>query len=281
MIRCLLLCLSLPLFAQAPPTTRLWLGDLDAGSWKVTNLKDISLSATYNNQPHFVGNQTLLYTRYADNQTDIFSYDVDSGATTRLTWTQESEYSPTPMPDGKRFSVIRVEHDGTQRLWAFPLKGGAGALLLPAVKPVGYHLWISPSRLAMFILGEPNFLAEGRLGRSSTRRLVDNIGRCFKKIPNDSAYSVTRVEGEQHMIVRVDGKTRAVTELMPAVGKAQDYAWTPNGHLVMGEGGKLFHADPVNHEDWQLLLDLSAKGVDGITRLAISPNGRKLAIVTN
>ena len=48
----------------------------------------------------------------------------------RVTNTPESEYSPTVTPDGAHISVIRVEADGTQRLWRFTLDGrdaGAGA----------------------------------------------------------------------------------------------------------------------------------------------------------
>ena len=52
------------------------------------------------------------------------------GSTTRVTNTPESEYSPTVTPDGAHISVIRVEADGTQRLWRFTIDGrvaGTGA----------------------------------------------------------------------------------------------------------------------------------------------------------
>jgi len=63
----------------------------------------------------------VLYTSIRNKQADIYRYDLQSGATTQVTNTAESEYSPTLMPDRKNISVVRVEADGkTQRLWKFP-----------------------------------------------------------------------------------------------------------------------------------------------------------------
>src|SRR5919112_256218 len=91
---------------------------------------NITNRAGYDNQPSFLPDgASLLYTsQREDNQTDIYRYDFKTGQSARLTATPEGEYSPTLMPGGKFFSVIRVESDKTQRLWKFPLAGGEPTL---------------------------------------------------------------------------------------------------------------------------------------------------------
>jgi hypothetical protein len=93
---------------------------------------NITNRAGYDNQPSFLPDgQSLLYTSQRENdQTDIYRYDFKTKQSTRLTSTDEGEYSPTVMPGGKFFSVIRVERDKTQRLWKFPLAGCEPSLLL-------------------------------------------------------------------------------------------------------------------------------------------------------
>src|SRR5947208_9170282 len=121
----------------------------------------ITTFAGYNNQPSFLPDgRGILYTSIRAKQADIYRYDLRSGATSQVTNTPESEYSPTLMPDGKNVSVVRVEADGTQRLWKFSLNGGQPSLILEHIKPVGYHLWIDVHTLALFILGvkaKPNY----------------------------------------------------------------------------------------------------------------------------
>ncbi|MDJ0838594.1 MAG: hypothetical protein QNK37_18905 [Acidobacteriota bacterium] len=284
-MKCVLLfCLVsvLPAAAQQdPPPSDIYLADLDETTWSVSDVRDITPLDTYNNQPFFLPDGTLFYTCHVDDQTDIFHYDPASGKAKRLTYSQESEYSPTLMPDGRRFSVIRVEHDGTQRLWVFPKDGGPGEVLLPRVKPVGYHVWVNRSHLAMFILGEPNFLAEIKSGVTEPKRVLDNIGRCLQKIPGRNAYSITQSKGENQWAVKmVDAATGKVSDMVDALPGAADYAWTPSGVMLTAQDSKLFRRKPGEDGDWQLVADLADAGLKGITRLAVSADGKKLALVS-
>src|SRR5205085_12344672 len=102
-----------------------------SGELKFGEPNKITNFAGYNNQPFFMPNgHSILYTSIRNKQADIYAYDIGSGATTQVTNTPESEYSPTLMPDGKNISVVRVEADGTQRLWKFPLIDGQPSLIL-------------------------------------------------------------------------------------------------------------------------------------------------------
>src|SRR5258708_4611584 len=122
-------------------------------------------------------------TRGGGRQTDIYRYEVVSGATTQVTRTPESEDSPTVTPDGSHISVIRVEADGTQRLWRFALDGGAPELILPGIKPVGYHAWADNSTLALFVLGSPASLQLADASAGTAEVLVRGINRSIQRIP--------------------------------------------------------------------------------------------------
>ena len=118
-----------PTPTPAPPATDIFIADLSTtpgGKLKLGQPVKITNWAGYNNQPSFLPDgQSILYTSIRDKQADIYRYDLRAASTTQVTNTPESEYSPTLMPDGKSISVVRVEADGTQRLWKFPLAGGS------------------------------------------------------------------------------------------------------------------------------------------------------------
>jgi hypothetical protein len=57
------------------------------------------------------------------------------------------------------------------------------------------------------------------------------------------------------------------------------HAWTPDGMLVTGRGSELYVFRPGRDSDWRRIADLSASGVAGITRLAVSPDGRSIVVV--
>ncbi len=150
-----------PTPAATPPASDIFIVEVTShnGKMKLGQPVKINASVGYNNQPSFTSDgQSIFYTWIRDKQADIYRYDLRGGTPTEITKTPESEYSPTLMPDGQSISVVRVEADGTQRLWRFPLAGGAPSLILEKIKPVGYHLWIDDHTLALFILGKPNTL---------------------------------------------------------------------------------------------------------------------------
>src|SRR5207249_3784254 len=64
----------------------------------------------YDNQPSFLANSraVLFASNHDGKQTDIYTYDVRSRNLSRVTRTDESEYSPQPMPDGRGISAVRI-----------------------------------------------------------------------------------------------------------------------------------------------------------------------------
>ncbi len=269
---------------QAPaPSTDIYLTQV-AGGWALGQIRNLTDREGYDSQPAFLPDgSALLYASQREGQTDIYRYDLESGARRRVTSTAEAEYSPTPMADGVSFSSVRVEADGTQRLWRFPLAGGEPQLLLPAVAPVGYHAWFDADTLALFVLGEPPRLEIARLASGEARAVAENPGRSLHAVPGRpgavSFVEKTSEEGPWPLAV-YETATGSITRLGTILPGSEDYVWTAAGELLMGSGSKLsvgtVGADGIA---WREIADLASAGVAGISRLALSPDGRWLAIV--
>ncbi|HEX8128094.1 MAG TPA: hypothetical protein VF527_03265 [Pyrinomonadaceae bacterium] len=275
--------------AQTPPASEdIFVVDVSVskGKLEVGRPANITNRAGYDNQPSFLPDgRSLLYTSQREgDQTDIYRYDFNTKETTRLTNTPEGEYSPTLMPGGKFFSVIRVEADKTQRLWKFPLTGGAPALVLPNIKPVGYHLWLDERTLALFILGregQPNTLQLAPTDNSFLDTIHVNIGRALHLIPRRPAFSfVHKISPDEWLIKAFDLKTKRSTTLARTLPASEDLTWTPDGTILMAQDAKLYQLNPASPSPgWQLVADFSAAGLKKITRLALSPKADRLALV--
>jgi hypothetical protein len=278
-----------------PPDTDIFVVPVKTvgGAWDFGEPANVTRRAGYDNQPSFLPDgRSLLFTSQRENdQTDIYRYDFRTGATTRVTSTPESEYSPTVMPGGKFFSVVRVEPDKTQRLWKFPLAGGPASIVLDNVKPVGYHLWLDPRTLALFVLGDE------KAGRPNTLRLVTlkkdaptaveestlhtSVGRSLQRVPRrtDSFSFVHKIAPDDWLIKIVNvsaHQTELVTRTLPG---SEDLAWLPDGSILMAQDSRLFRFDTANPTGWQQVADFSAAGLRHITRLALSPKADRLALV--
>jgi len=281
----LLLWIAVPsVQAQDPPGTDILLLTLprDGTAPHAEDAVKVTDRAGYDNQPTFTpdGN-ALLYTSMRDGQTDIYRYFIRAGRHIRLTHTQESEYSPAVVPDGTGFSVIRVEADGTQRLWRFDLPGDNPTLLFPALKPVGYQVWGDEQTVAVFVLGDPPTLqiADLRTGKADT--LAQNIGRSLHRVPGQHAISFVHKTGpESWWIKQLNLDTHVLTTLAQTLPGREDYAWHPDGTLLMADGAVLY---TWNRKEgaWKPLADFSVLGVTDITRLALSSQGTDLALVVN
>ena len=244
----------------------------------------ITAFAGYNNQPFFLPDgRSILYTSIRDKQADIYRYDLRSRATSQITNTPESEYSPTLMPDGKNVSVVRVEADGTQRLWKFPQNGGQPSLILANIKPVGYHLWIDDHTLALFILGakgKPNTLQIVDVQSEKAEVVAENPGRILRRIPHQNKFSfVHKISDREWTIKEFDLRTYTSASLTATLPGVEDYAWLPSGALLMGKDSKVFWLVPLRGKTWEEIGAFSKAGLKGITRLAISPKGNRIAIV--
>jgi dipeptidyl aminopeptidase/acylaminoacyl peptidase len=267
---------------QPPPATDIYLLELraDGARLGVSKLLRVTDSQGYDNQPSFTPDgRALLYTSIReDNQADIYRHDLAAKTSARLTTTSEAEYSPTVTPDGRAFSVIRVEKDGTQRLWRFPFGAGEPQLLLADVKPVGYHAWLDADALLLFVLGRPPTLQLASVQHGRSESLASDVGRSLHRIPGTHSASYLDKSGVW-TIRRLDPRTKQSEPIVAALDGSEDYAWTPDGRLLMAQGSRLFAHRPGVDATWRIVADLGEQNVRRVTRLAVSPKGDRLALV--
>lgn len=270
----------------APPATDIYLADVRVASGRVSVGVPVNVTARpgYDNQPFFLPDgHAFLYTSIReDSQADIYRYDIEAQTSIRLTTTRESEYSPTPLPDGSGFSAVRVEADSTQRLWAFDLDGSRPRLVLDSIKPVGYHAWADGHTLVLFVLGSPSTLqiADASSRGAHGEVVARDIGRSLQRIPGRPSVSfVQRDSVAGPWLEELDTRTHRETKLVKAPPGADFFAWTPGGIVLTASGTKLYQWDPRRGSAWDEVADFAAAGLSSVTRLAVSPQGDRLAIV--
>lgn len=234
----------------------------------------------YDNQPSFTpDSKSILFTStHEDAQSDIYRIDVATRTITRVTSTPESEYSATVVPGGERFSVIRVERDSTQRLWSFALDGSDPRLLLPALKPVGYHAWIDANELALFVLGSPNALVYADVRAQKYDTLARKIGRSLAPLPGGGGFSFVRQVDSTSMLVSAKWPGFVTQDLVALPKGSQDIAWVSPNVVLTGDGSRVLVWNK-GATAWEQVADFTAAGLTAISRLAVSPDGKWLAIV--
>lgn len=266
----------------------------EAGTWRAGPPQRVTDRDGYDNQPAFtLDGLSVLFSSRHGSQTDIFTYDLADRRLRRLTRTLESEYSPAPRPGDSRFSVVRVERDGRQRVWAFGESPDLTELLLARPEYVGYHAWVDRETVVVTVLGQPPTLhrvdlADGRVSDA----LAEDVGRSLQRVPGRNAVSfvvrkagaagladgsgATDGEGWIHELDLTTGEQRAVVATLPG---AEDHVWLPDGSVLMAQDSVLWRWGPGTLGLWAEVADYTGEGIESITRLALDPAGRRLAFV--
>ncbi|MGE0040441.1 MAG: TolB family protein [Vicinamibacterales bacterium] len=269
-----------------PPGTDIWLVPMPegVGSLASTAPAPLAVRPGYDNQPSFSPDGARVYfTSSVDGAgTDAWEFTRATGRLRPLWDTPDSEYSPTPAPGGA-LSVIRVEADGTQRLWRYPLDGGEPRLILPDIKPVGYHAWVGDDHLALFVLGDPNSLQVARVSTGQGAVVARGVGRSLHRVPGTRLVSFIAEHDGAPWLSTVDVDSLTVTPLVQAVDGSQnhDYDWLPDGSGVLMSAGTRVHFWRRGQAAWTPAFDGASRGLGALSRLAVSPSGDAVAIVAD
>lgn len=262
----------------AQPNTEVYLMDLRRSSEGLVIEKPINISDNegYDNQPSFWSDsESILYARNVEGQTEIARYYIGSGNTLIITNTfGGSEYSPTLMPDG-RISSIRLDTTGLQLLYAYTFRG-LEDVLVPDLK-IGYHAWINSNEIVAFVLGEPATMQIVDTRNGAARTVGERIGRSLHKIPGSPAFSYVDKSSEKWMIKSMDPESEQSQNLTSVIEGSEDYCWTPNEEIIMASGSQLYVWK--KDSEWTPFADLSSHGISNISRLSVSPDGKKLVVV--
>ncbi len=269
-------------FAQLPDCD-VWLLDIkdSAGQVSFKNPVNITNRKGYDNQPAFSPDgKYLLYTSQKDSagQTDIFRYDMKSKAITQFTKTATSEYSPTFMADGKNISVVMVEKDSVQRVWKFPLAGGEPTCIMPKIKDIGYHTWINKDSMAVFVLTKPSFTIQiFNIAIQKPALVADSIGRCMR-MRNGKLWFTTKSSAFNNVFELSFGNKQAT---MVGIIETEDYCFYGKNDVWSISDNAIVSGFMTGKEGATELENLSKFGITKPTRITISPDGKKLAVVSN
>ncbi len=281
--RILPILLFVSLTASAQPATEIYLFDLVIKKNSVSADKPVNITKHkgYDNQPSFHPEYTQVY--YSsfndDGRSDIRMYDYKTNTTKSITQTQEREYSPTITPDRDHLSCIIQRDNNAQDLGKYPIEGGTAEVIIDNMI-VGYHVWADNSHLALFVLGTPNTLHYLRLPTKKDTIIAENVGRSLHRVPGESAISFVHKVSEQEWIIKkLDTHTMKITTVATTLSKRDDLCWLPDGRLLMSDGTSVFVLKPGPQPTWKKVEFTDSSMLKEVTRLAVSANGKKLAVV--
>lgn len=252
----------------------------DGGELRFGPPKNITHRPGYDNQPWFIPGQNAFYFSGmgADTLTNIYRYDLSSGAIVPQPSSPDAEYSPqNPMGNANAITVVRVEVDGAQRLWQY--EGAAKSPLMREITTIGYYIWVTESRLLMFLVGDTLTLHTYDFATGVDEYLLDNPGRTFKRVPGSALISfIHKVSEREWWIKTFDPATGDIEPLVRTLPEREDFAWLPDGRIIMSGEQSLHGWSPGGA--WQELITFTDPALQGITRLAVSPGGEWLALVS-
>lgn len=266
------------------PETEIFLFDYDAGAAgdALSSGANVTDRPGYDNQPYFMPDSaSFLYSRDDGTQTDIWQYDIAAGTHRQVTFTPESEFSPTPSPDGERFSMVFERNNSIWESGVDTASSPAWLLEASGVsEPVGYfarnwetgHVFYWSRygfNVAITHANEPSYQFISGHAVPATPHLIPGTGEFS---------FVHRQTNEQVWIKAFDPETRAIRPLTPIAGTNANYTWAPDGSILQIEGTALYRWRE-GGKGWERIADLGDHGIESANRIAVSPDGRRIAIV--
>ncbi|RIA10151.1 hypothetical protein OE09_2004 [Flavobacteriaceae bacterium MAR_2010_72] len=278
----LLLCHVLPLLLFAQPNTEVFLFDIsqDHQTLKLSNFKNVSNNEGYDNQPSFLDDHTLLYAATRNGQTDILEYNLSNNSKRWVNTSEGSEYSPLKIPGQNALSAIRLDKDGTQVLRRYDLKTGESNVLVADIV-IGYQVWFNENTLLSSVL-ENNGLSlySTHLPNHQNHRIQEKVGRSLHSIPNTNLVSYISKEKDSIWEIKsVNPSSGVTTFIVHTLPQSEDLCWLNDGTILMAHEGILYQFNSKTHTNWVKVLSFSDYGIDNMTRLAVSSDGKKLAVV--
>ncbi len=280
--------------------TDIWLVEMETSTDSVSlgEPSNITPRRGYDNQPKYLlDGSGLLFSvgivvEDMEMRTDIFLHDLASGEQRKMTDTEESEYSPIPMPAGRGFSVVRLEGDGTSRLWFVDDQGDNTEVILPDTVAVNYYNWIDANRIALLagvpVSGEEKepwriMLQIGYVNYGETRPVVEmpKFSRALQLKPESNLLTVIRENeaGEKELSL-LDLDSLEFSTLVKTLQGSHfgDFVWTKDPFLLMADDRVVYR---LAGEGWVMVRDYTDVLPGPITRLAVSPDNKQLAMVVS
>lgn len=264
-----------------PPASSIWTVEfsLDESSPKtVDNYRFLSNfnKGGYNNQVWFTAEKTLLFSAAKIINTNIYKADLTKGSLRQITDTEESEFSPQLVKEGRYYNWVRLEKDGTQRLWQAPADhSNNGFPVTPIDLKVGYYQWVDDAVVALFVLRENhNELVLLDLNTEREKFLARNPGRSLQLGDDGLLYYTIQRSQNNFILYSYDhnsGNSQMLVRL-PA-GSTGDISIGPDGYILTFSGEYLLGFRPEVDSSWRNLIRLKGMENKTLSRLSYNGNG--------
>lgn len=266
------------------PETEIFLFEYDAASSDdaLSGGKNVTNRPGYDNQPFFTKDSgTFLYSRDDGAQTDIWEYDIATGTHSQVTATEKSEFSPAPSPDNQTISMVFERNNSIWHLDRNTAKAPAWLLETAGIdEPVGYFARNHKTGDILFWSRYGYSVVLTHATRPAYHFITGNaVPATPHVIPGSDHFSfVHRQTNEQVWIKEFDPATKAIRPLTPIVGSNANYTWTADGSILQIEGAILYRWRE-GGDGWGVISDLSDHGIASANRIAVSPDGKRIAVV--
>ena len=238
----------------------------------------------YTNQPSFTheGDVLLSVRKAGESQNDIYSLSLKSMKFRQLTQTSASEYSPRIHPYEEHLTFLR--QDGAspmdQQVCKVHLRTGAFDCVTGILRDVGYYTWLSDHTLGLFrIEGDVHKLSYYDVNEEKSRRITSSVGRTLVSDKDGWLIYVHKFTEDYWYIKKYNPANSEITIVTQTVSKSEDFALAADGTYFMAKDHLLYSFHPDLGKEWKQVADLSVYGIRFITRLAVSNDGKRLAVI--
>jgi len=248
---------------------------------KIESQKNITNRKGYDNQPFFHPEKPLLYfvSIKEDNQSDIYTYDLNKKSIQQFTKTPISEYSPQLSPDKKLITCVVVEADSTQKIYGYEVSGKSNGKALFDEDSIGYYSWMNSDTIIYYKLTQPHSLQVYDLTSKQNVWIANHPARGFKAIDKNLFFYCIKEQDTSQ--VRSYSALLKKSELITLTSKSnEDFIWQEPFGLLKTENKKIYRYDS-GFELWIEVLNFSNIISGKISRFALSNDKKHLAVVVH
>lgn len=276
--------LTLPTFSQqTDPEIFLFSIEKKDGNVNFADGKNITNNPGYDNQPSFSldGSSILFTSSRGTKDTNIYEYFLTDGRTVQLITSEDNEYTAKEF-DANSINFVREGKGQEMTVYKYDRQTKQESPALKNKEPVAYYafnaqgdalVWIRYAYFAHWVNPEKgiNKFVADYVQPSTPQRIPGTDNFSFvKRLPNDELW-----------IYEFDPSNQAVRPIIQNKNGKINYAWMPDGSLLIGSGATLFRFDEKIDKTWVQIGDLSSFGIKDILRLSASSDGKNLAVVSN
>ncbi len=255
------------------------------GKFKFTGGEKFSVGIEYSNQPSFsLDGSSILYAASKWNDpTDIYEYDIASKETAQITRSNIGEFSPSEVNKDK-ISFVREGNSQGMTVWEIERASKKEKQIFGFVakEPIGYYAW-NYNGDALVWVRYASIINWIKLdGQKSTFVADHAVPSMPRHIPGTKKFTFMHRQGNDELWIKeFDPETLAVRPIIKPKGDKLDYCWMPDQSLLIGNSSELYRFDENEDKDWRKIADLKSLGINDISRIAVSPDGKHIAIVNN